>query len=909
MTVSNVSIPGDDGQLEFYTFSALSSPTSIGESCTLLITNSTMLVENHQQSSTTSTALAVAVASFTESSTTLEVIGGGRVDISGNALHTEGASSLTTNGGDIVQKVLAIVRFGNGATIIGKTYVHHNSVSTSMLGSTSTIGTLLNFTTVGQVNRTVIDLCRNYVNATLCTLTAATNQYTCMLAAVDGAFTGSLQECTSTATPTPFIPFNTVPISPSHTTSHTVFQTAYTVSATQSSTLSQRSECQPSPQPCPYASEVAHVNASSKCSTSKGLSITIPHSTWGGGSPFNVSVLLHKSLLSHLYTDVLSPPTPVVVATSEGVTQLTTYLTHKGDTFLWAVSTLRYAGPSSRSTISLIISIELPTGSFNCAFEENLPKVMVSVTLSEAKSVISDAVTVTMDVAKAVGAVNVVPSALVRAGISSAVMEMLKCSEFDPEEEVGFVNNPFNWAAGRKELQYHRGSVVAALATMGIVFVCVVCVLVSIRLCGESVTTWGAALDILRLPSLPLVFVVLLSEVAASSATSMLLYSGDSSSGADVVLALMVLVPLNGYMGLYLYRTLVSSRYVSVEPADAVNRYAHDTTDDGPRRSKQGSPVGRTVRYAMEPTHDLVLIDATTEDGEEGTKQHDACVAWLRRNYYFVVDRRWSPYGAIEVIGGTLTNMLEGIPLTTTSRALCIARPVCVMLISAVLLVLLVWKIPNAVRLQHWCSLFVLGGMVVTSALASANAVSPSETVELAAGYISLVVIGFSMVLGIIDMIVLTMAYIPTLRSLLSFRVGGLQTTITYSAKVHAVQQTAAALQVPMLVIPPPPPPVVDDSVVISGEDVGADDQVDNTFSTEVVRMNSDHVIISDEEYDDDAYFPPVYTPSVTSKGGMNLLNAPHRLNKLREAQIQRDILAEMDALDTAQRNTSKKQR
>jgi hypothetical protein len=113
-----------------------------------------------------------------------------------------------------------------------------------------------------------------------------------------------------------------------------------------------------------------------------------------------------------------------------------------------------------------------------------------------------------------------------------------------------------------------------------------------------------------------------------------------------------------------------------------------------------------------------------------------------------------------------------------------------------------------------------------------------------------------------------------------------------------------------MLVIPPPP--VVDDSdsdAISDCEDVNhqVDGALDNTFTTDVNRRKSNHVISSEEDYDDDAYVPPVYTPSVTSMGGVNLCNAPHRLDKVREAQIQRDILAEMDALDEAERNISKK--
>ena len=108
-----------------------------------------------------------------------------------------------------------------------------------------------------------------------------------------------------------------------------------------------------------------------------------------------------------------------------------------------------------------------------------------------------------------------------------------------------------------------------------------------------------------------------------------------------------------------------------------------------------------------------------------------------------------------------------------------------------------------------------------------------------------------------------------------------------------------------------------DSDIISDGDDVGADDLADdttpdnNTTATEANKrksdLNDDDGIHRDEDYDDDAYVPPVNTPSVTSKGGMNRCNAPHRLNKLREAQIQRDILAEMDALDEAERNISKK--
>eukprot|EP00658_Telonema_sp_P-2_P052792 TRINITY_DN41075_c0_g1_i1.p1 TRINITY_DN41075_c0_g1~~TRINITY_DN41075_c0_g1_i1.p1 ORF type:complete len:111 (-),score=18.62 TRINITY_DN41075_c0_g1_i1:124-456(-) len=64
------------------------------------------------------------------------------------------------------------------------------------------------------------------------------------------------------------------------------------------------------------------------------------------------------------------------------------------------------------------------------------------------------------------------------------------------------------------------------------------------------------------------------------------------------------------------------------------------------------------------------------------------------------VYNRQALYGALELVGGTLTNILEGIPITTSDRTVCIARPACIMVISSTLFALLLWKSPNSVRLQ-----------------------------------------------------------------------------------------------------------------------------------------------------------------------------------------------------------------
>ena len=51
--------------------------------------------------------------------------------------------------------------------------------------------------------------------------------------------------------------------------------------------------------------------------------------------------------------------------------------------------------------------------------------------------------------------------------------------------------------------------------------------------------------------------------------------------------------------------------------------------------------------------------------------------------------------------------MLEGIPLTVSSGGLCAARPTCILVMSVVLLGLLLWRVPNAVRLSQVAAVVV----------------------------------------------------------------------------------------------------------------------------------------------------------------------------------------------------------
>eukprot|EP00658_Telonema_sp_P-2_P070930 TRINITY_DN60288_c0_g1_i2.p1 TRINITY_DN60288_c0_g1~~TRINITY_DN60288_c0_g1_i2.p1 ORF type:complete len:161 (+),score=4.22 TRINITY_DN60288_c0_g1_i2:478-960(+) len=126
---------------------------------------------------------------------------------------------------------------------------------------------------------------------------------------------------------------------------------------------------------------------------------------------------------------------------------------------------------------------------------------------------------------------------------------MLRCAVFDAEAEVDMISNPASWPLGSAELQYQRGSLVFVGIAM-CVWTSICCGVVCILRIGSG--TWGEAVDTARFPSLMLVVVMLGTEMALPSASSVLFYGG--SSGVDYVLSLVVAGPLIGYLVFYAYR-------------------------------------------------------------------------------------------------------------------------------------------------------------------------------------------------------------------------------------------------------------------------------------------------------------------------------------------------------------------
>ena len=232
----------------------------------------------------------------------------------------------------------------------------------------------------------------------------------------------------------------------------------------------------------------------------------------------------------------------------------------------------------------------------------------------------------------------------------SSLLGMMRCTEFDPDDNLSFVNNPFEWAIGESGLRYQRESAATVLIALCVMYVgATVGVGVAAAIKADGL---GGAVDLLRLPSCALPAVLLLSEAGVSSATTLVLYEGSEAS--DMMLGLAVLFLLVGYMVLQAVRVL----------------------GGGYRIEKVSATRQSVLQYALDPTHEVDCQDER----------------WVRRNFYFVEGRSWPLFSVVEVACGTLSNMLEGIPLTVSAGGLCIARPACILVMSLVLLVLLVWR-------------------------------------------------------------------------------------------------------------------------------------------------------------------------------------------------------------------------
>ena len=489
------------------------------------------------------------------------------------------------------------------------------------------------------------------------------------------------------------------------------------------------------------------------------------------------------------------------------------------------------------------------------------------------------------------GTVSGVPSGLIQSGIANAMVGMLRCAEFDPEDEVDFVSNPGGWAVGRPSLQYERGSLLLVTILMGCVLFVAGCVVGVMYLRGDRrAGGWMVAIGEARLPSLLVIPVLVSSSMGLPSGTTILFYS--DSSALDYLLAIVVMVPLWGYLLLFAYRCTYGMRVELApipppSPSPATDDTDNTATERGEVSSVGKSGLQRLARFMMEPTYgpvvpsvrarifnaDVLNNNNNDDDAGDGVRvveereDPEAPEPWLRRNYFFVADRRWAGYGGVEAIVGSLVDMLEGIPITTRSVPACIARPAAMCLLLVIMMLLLVFKWPNSVRFQQYSALSVTALLLVANILVVINAAIVAPDLEAVAGQLIGVVSLIIVILSMLDLLATLASIIPAIRrsmgitgTSLTASIGRLRAAI--DRKKDLDNKNAAQQQI-LLAQPLLPPPLIE------GDDVFSEDDDDNTppseagstTSAEIPRHRKESRGGHNNDDNEDVELNPIYSP------------------------------------------------
>eukprot|EP00658_Telonema_sp_P-2_P063716 TRINITY_DN5249_c0_g1_i10.p1 TRINITY_DN5249_c0_g1~~TRINITY_DN5249_c0_g1_i10.p1 ORF type:complete len:1193 (+),score=221.71 TRINITY_DN5249_c0_g1_i10:108-3581(+) len=551
--------------------------------------------------------------------------------------------------------------------------------------------------------------------------------------------------------------------------------------------------------------------------------VTVPYTVWSkGGGSARIVMPFVGAASPHVIARQSNASLVVASSVERGVVGSSRNTT---DGTAWVELSVRYVGSTTLSGTTILVPIMVDRTMMVCGVSSGGAAVDVAVWLEPAPPVPPDVQT-TVDIGvlgSAVGGgVLGVPSGIVRAGIANSMADMLACAEFDPTGDVDLISNPLSWAVGREELQYQRGSLLLTIILVGCAGVVCVVTLTGFYLTNRGSGVMGAVRRA-RLPSLPLCVVLLSCEVAVSPGVNVLLYEGSRSE--DYVLSLCVLIPLALFLGLYAHRASVGMRVMieKVPEADGV---------------VAGGTAGAFLRFALESSHRPVSLEEETKKANEAADDNDEDGVqvgdgerWLRGNFYFVAEKRWAAYGAIEVIVGPLVAVLEGIPLTTRSKALCIGRPAAMSVLLILLLALLLWRHPFAVRLQQWTSVIVTGGLLIASSLVVANGIAPSEELQNGAGRVIGVVSIIIMLFGAIDVVTVLLSLVPSLRVKLGIKARSLQDTIDdmRRAATNARRRHQMFRQQPAVV---PLPTIIegtseeDDASEDGSEGSGSEDQV-----------------------------------------------------------------------------------
>ena len=505
---------------------------------------------------------------------------------------------------------------------------------------------------------------------------------------------------------------------------------------------------------------------------------------------------------------------------------------------VWLIFLATYSGDSTntRSAQRTKVTVLLRQTDFNCSLssEEDknstndsdsllvlltastIQRVTVQLKLEGAPLAYPQAVDTIVD-SGAVGAgVLTISSGIVRVGVTQTLLGMLRCTDFDATEEVGYTNNMFGWGIGREELRYQRGSVVSAMLLVSGVLVIIATIAAALLVCTSK--GYHGVMDIIRIPSSLLPLVLFAAEMGTSSATTLLI-APDHDAG-DVVLGAVFLMSLGIYTALYIWRTIQHPQYCS-----SINTPTSHAT-------KAKSAIQRALRYLLRPTHDSAnLIKADPVD-----------IQWLSANYYFVEDRRVPLFGGVEALVGLITNVIEGIPLISTNTTVCVVRPAIILVLLGGLVVFAILRVPNAVRLQQGGTVGITGALCLVAGLVIANVIAPSDGVELAAGYVAACIALVVMVVGAVELLCSLVRLYPPLREYFSF-------TMPLSLKLKKLRDNRNAdIVIPQQLPPPPPVPIA-----VQGPHAESDkDESSSDVSLEV--LDAPLLLQSSESSDDDAF-------------------------------------------------------
>lgn len=543
--------------------------------------------------------------------------------------------------------------------------------------------------------------------------------------------------------------------------------------------------------------------------TNRTRLVAIPFETWSSGGSFSVFARVGRTFSSVVREESVTAATTEMRSGGSGTAYRFVGPVWVSGTEGYAEIRIQYTGAATLSKRHVAAWIPLKE-LFACPvyLDDESPNIPLSIELQAAPVFpVSVSVPIVTAVSSIAGGLSGMPGGIVRAGMVSSLVGMMRCSDFDATEEIDSINNPTMWAVGATELQYQRGSLIIGVLILVFGAVIVVVGMVLLRSTHKA-STLVDALQKLRLPSMFVVIVMIVSEVCMKSLSTMLLYRRTTmitgAVAADYLISVVMFVALWSYLLRYAYVCTLGMRVSIVElgshdttpPLLVVEDAYSDSNDSSDsedlaasmariRRSR--STLRRTVVYLLEPTHgprvvpvcddsdDDIEMQENVTSTEAARRSRQSCHAieaerWLCANFYFIAERRWVAFGAAEAVVGALVDFVEGVPVTSSTLVWCLFPPILMAVMLACLVVLLLWKRPFAIRLQQCSTTLVMAMLLVATIMIIVNIILGNEELERVTGVILMVTSAFIALQSILDVVMWIMMMVPGLRVWMGLR-------------------------------------------------------------------------------------------------------------------------------------------